>query len=637
MLSRATLLTDSAVARPFVRADLRGSQLRHAGVDVKRSNGPKDAQWNSLIVHGCVELCRPTLAACACLCAHAIALHRRRAAVSRGARLRDSEGRRLDVAPCFDASDAATIKSTLCVEYTRRPFGVLAYAPSESGRGALVWELGRERYPGDAQGNARKLGVQEGFAIKSVGGVDVSTWAFPDIMDLLGDKVLDNSSGKFQSLSSGVHGLDPAPLPLQVEYAELMTSTTPAAASTDTSDVEQPSESQTEAFLPTVDQHLELRFSQDTEVDDKLLEHFISVQRQHAGKVTLSLEDAVCLVEKVTELLKLEGTLNYVQFENVVVVGDVHGQFFDLLRIFELEGMPSDSNPYLFNGDFVDRGRHSLEVIFTLFVLKLRFPAAIRMNRGNHEAADLNLRYGFAEEIRDRYGTAGKRLFDAFATAFRWLPLAHVLNSQVFVVHGGLPGPDPRLMFGDSGGGGTGYDAAGMDSGRRGGGQNLSLLGYNPDNVSLPPRAHELLLEDIAALPRGGDPATDLEELETLPEDEAETQRLIVDLLWADPRGKTGYGPSYRVRKGCYIFGPDVSDAFLARNGLRFMIRSHEVKVNGAEWTHSNCITVFSAPNYLGHAQNKGAVVRLATNAESGFLEPSFTTYEAQTSESLVH
>jgi len=319
----------------------------------------------------------------------------------------------------------------------------------------------------------------------------------------------------------------------------------------------------------------------------------------------------------------------------VVVVGDLHGQFHDLLRIFDLAGRPSESNPYLFNGDFVDRGAHSIEVILTLFALKLRFPNVVRMNRGNHEAVDLNLRYGFAREIRDRYGPHGKRLFDACSEAFRWLPLAHVLNSEVFVVHGGLPGPDPRLSFADAGGGGTGYDAVscgeegGRTGGRRGAGQRLSLLGYNPDNVSLPTRKEELSLRQIAALPRGLEPATDLRALDALPEEEAEVQRLIVDLLWADPRGKTGYGPSFRVRKGCYIFGPDVSEAFLQKNGLRLLIRSHEVKVGGYEWTHPSLITVFNAPNYLGHARNKGAVVRLERSANSGHLEPSFIAYEA--------
>ena len=141
-------------------------------------------------------------------------------------------------------------------------------------------------------------------------------------------------------------------------------------------------------------------------------------------------------------------------------------------------------------------------------------------------------------------------------------------------------------------------------------------------------RKTELTLEEIAALPRGLEPAIDLGALEGLPEAEAETQRLVVDLLWADPRGKTGFGPSFRVRKGCYIFGPDVTEKFLERNGLRLLIRSHEVKVQGYEWTHKQLITVFSASNYLGHARNKGAVVRLVRDPSSGQLEPTFIQFE---------
>eukprot|EP00442_Polarella_glacialis_P018610 CAMPEP_0115101384 /NCGR_PEP_ID=MMETSP0227-20121206/33196_1 /TAXON_ID=89957 /ORGANISM="Polarella glacialis, Strain CCMP 1383" /LENGTH=471 /DNA_ID=CAMNT_0002497117 /DNA_START=101 /DNA_END=1516 /DNA_ORIENTATION=- len=363
-------------------------------------------------------------------------------------------------------------------------------------------------------------------------------------------------------------------------------------------------------------------------------EELLEAQRLHAGETLLSVGAALRLVKDTTAVLRAEETLVRLDLDKVVVVGDLHGQFHDLLHIFELAGKPSPENPYLFNGDFVDRGSNSLEVIFTLFALKLRFPKAIHMNRGNHEAVLPNIRYGFADEIRARYGAAGKPLFEAFSEAFRWLPLAHVLNSEVFVVHGGLPGPDPREPFKDDGGGGTGYEAVssatdGTSAGRRGPGQKLSLLGYNPDNVSLPPRREELRLEDIAALPRGGEPATDLKALEDMPKDDAEVQRLIVDLLWADPRGKTGYGPSFRVQKGCYIFGPDVTEAFIKRNGLRLVIRSHEVKNKGYDWTHPSLITVFSAPNYLGHAQNKGAVVVLERDAETGRLEPSFIVYEA--------
>jgi len=378
-----------------------------------------------------------------------------------------------------------------------------------------------------------------------------------------------------------------------------------------------------------------LFYGPDSTVDDDFLSQLLSIQSVRAGEMVMSLADALRLVQDATAILRDEDTLCRVDFDKVVVVGDLHGQYHDLLRIFELAGMPGDDNPYLFNGDFVDRGSNSLEVILALLALKLRFPKAVRLNRGNHEAVKLNLLYGFAQELYNRYGPEGERLFNAFSEAFRWLPLAHVVNSEVFVVHGGLPGPDPRLAFNDSGGGGTGYDAVkqvdetGRSGGRKGGGQHLSLLGYNPDNVSLPPRNAELTLEQIAALPRYLEPAGDFGALERLPVEEAEVQRLIVDLLWADPRGKTGYGPSYRVQNGCYIFGPDVTDAFLRRNGLRLVVRSHEVKVNGYEWTHPSLISVFSAANYLGHARNKGAILKLERSHVSGHLEPSFITYEA--------
>eukprot|EP00913_Durusdinium_trenchii_P003904 g3613.t1 len=416
---------------------------------------PEDSQADSKIVWHFSQdcMCRTPAALAAGAAVPAACRLRRRG-------LRDSEGRKIPELR-FDAAAAAG--PSISATFQARPFG--------------------ERYPGDPQGRAAKQGVQEGLAVKSINGRD-------DILDLLNDKILDNSSGKFQSLHQGDMRNSPAELPVSVEFV-------------------QPAE---------------------------LLE-----------------PDA-------TEIFQQEQTLQEVHVDQVVVVGDLHGQFFDLLRIFEATGRPSEANPYLFNGDFVDRGAYSLEVILLLFALKLRYPRAVLMNRGNHEAADLNLRYGFAAELRDRYGAAGETLFAAFATAFRWLPLAHVVNEE--------------------------------------------------DNVSLPPRDAELTLEEIARLPRGSDPATDLQALEELPEEEAEVQRLIVDLLWADPRGKTGYGPSYR-------------------NNLRLMIRSHEVKVQGYEWTHSDCITVFSAPNYLGHAKNKGAVVKLLPD-DAGHLTPSFITYEAE-------
>lgn len=68
--------------------------------------------------------------------------------------------------------------------------------------------------------------------------------------------------------------------------------------------------------------------------------------------------------------------------EKFTICGDIHGQFYDLMNIFEINGLPSEKNPYLFNGDFVDRGSFSVECIFTLFGFKLLYPNYFFLSRG---------------------------------------------------------------------------------------------------------------------------------------------------------------------------------------------------------------------------------------------------------------
>lgn len=111
--------------------------------------------------------------------------------------------------------------------------------------------------------------------------------------------------------------------------------------------------------------------------------------------------------------------------EKITVCGDTHGQFFDLLHIFDLNGLPSAGNPYVFNGDFVDRGSWSLEVIVTLMAWKVLEPSCMHLTRGNHEAMSLNKIYGFEGEVKAKYNM---KLMDIFRRAL--VPLLAEFSAQ---------------------------------------------------------------------------------------------------------------------------------------------------------------------------------------------------------------
>ncbi|KAK3700273.1 hypothetical protein RRG08_033551 [Elysia crispata] len=117
------------------------------------------------------------------------------------------------------------------------------------------------------------------------------------------------------------------------------------------------------------------------------------------------------------------------------ICGDIHGQYYDLLNIFQMNGKPSEENPYLFNGDFVDRGSFSVECIMTLLTYKLLYPKHFFMARGNHESLTMNQMYGFEGEVKSKYSS---QLCELFTEVFNWLPLAHCINKKILVMHGGL-------------------------------------------------------------------------------------------------------------------------------------------------------------------------------------------------------
>jgi len=236
--------------------------------------------------------------------------------------------------------------------------------------------------------------------------------------------------------------------------------------------------------------------------------------------------------------------INFAPGKKFTVCGDIHGQFYDLMNIFELNGLPSPDNPYLFNGDFVDRGSFSVECIFTLFGFKLLYPNSFFMSRGNHESENMNKMYGFEGEVKAKYSA---NMCELFTEVYNWLPLCHLLNQKVLVMHGGL---------------------------------------FSQDNVTL---------ADIRATERDKQP----------PE-----EGIMCELLWSDPQPSFGRSPSKRG-VGCQFgpdvtrrFLENNSLEYIIRSH-EVKEKGYEVLHDG------KCITVFSAPNYCDTMGNSGAFITL--------------------------
>ncbi|XP_021829027.1 serine/threonine-protein phosphatase PP1 isozyme 2-like [Prunus avium] len=166
---------------------------------------------------------------------------------------------------------------------------------------------------------------------------------------------------------------------------------------------------------------------------DGLIERLLEA-RINRGKRIQLIESEIrqlCITAKEVflrqpNLLELEAPIN--------VCGDIHGQYPDLLRLFEYGGFPPDAN-YVFLGDYVDRGKQSIETICLLLAYKVKFPDNFFLLRGNHECASINRIYGFYDECKRRFSV---RLWKIFTDSFNCLPVAAVIDDKIFCMHGGL-------------------------------------------------------------------------------------------------------------------------------------------------------------------------------------------------------
>ncbi|KAK4779550.1 hypothetical protein SAY87_015656 [Trapa incisa] len=241
----------------------------------------------------------------------------------------------------------------------------------------------------------------------------------------------------------------------------------------------------------------------------------------------------------------------------IKIFGDLHGQFGDLMRLFDEYGAPSTAGDiayidYLFLGDYVDRGQHSLETISLLLALKVEHPLNVHLIRGNHEAADINALFGFRIECIERMGERdGIWAWHRMNRLFNWLPLAALIEKKIICMHGGI-------------------------------GRSINHV-EQIENIQRP------ITMEAGSI-------------------------VLMDLLWSDPTENDsveGLRPNARG-PGLVTFGPDRVMEFCNNNDLQLIVRAHECVMDGFErFAQGHLITLFSATNYCGTANNAGAILVL--------------------------
>ncbi|KAI4236541.1 MAG: hypothetical protein LQ352_007993 [Teloschistes flavicans] len=283
---------------------------------------------------------------------------------------------------------------------------------------------------------------------------------------------------------------------------------------------------------------------------------FLKQHFHREGRLTE--EQALFIIEAGTQVLKSEPNLLEMDAP-ITVCGDVHGQYFDLMKLFEVGGDPADTR-YLFLGDYVDRGYFSIECVLYLWSLKIWYPNTLWLLRGNHECRHLTDYFTFKLECKHKYS---EKIYEACMESFCALPLAAIMNKQFLCIHGGL---SPELY-------------------------TLDDL-KNIDRFREPP-THGLMCDILWADP--------LEEF-----GQEKTSEFFV----------------HNHVRGCsYFFSYPSACSFLEKNNLLSIIRAHEAQDAGYRMYRKtrttgfpSVMTIFSAPNYLDVYNNKAAVLKYENN-----------------------